>query len=1046
MQLVSKRSWLPLFAALSAAGLTSACSDGDDGDSTVIVDDETEGTLVVATSPADAEVTVEGPDDFEETFTGSEVLTELEPGTYTVTASHEGYPEQTDDVSVAAGTASTVTMNLTRENGGNGDATMGSLIVATSPSSAQVTVTGPDDFEQTFDGAELLADLAPGTYQVSAEADGYGTMSDEVEVIAGLSSAVTLNLTPEGDDATLGNLIISASPAGASIEIEGPDGYEETVRGSETLIGLEPGEYTASASADGFKSASDTVSVIAGVTSNIGLHLQQGTEGVGPRVVYRDGNGNLVGIDREDVSAERFVFRAWLENLEEGIEPSADVPGMPTSDERDEIAPSFTQNVAGAWVGYRAGDDVVYPVVGADIRWRIDRDFNEALNSVQFGASDDGGAALGFPMSGIDNDQAMTRTNNRRLDNALFPVADDYRLYNQTGVSSPDQDGFSWVTLFSPDARARARLLAVAMVDGVEVGKEVMIKQFAPLADLEITKTVSTDELNLETDGVGSVSFTVTVTNTGEGDATNVVLEDRRSSGAEGDYTLDASSLPGGATAVDDGFDMSFSLAAGESREIVFDADLSGTDTFCNLATVVEFSDEFRTETPDLSADACVTTIEPDLNVIKDFVDGDGNSMGDRVTVAQNEEATLRIRVPNRGGAEATTVSLDDALTTVDGSASSGDDAAYAIASLPSGASDNGEDGFTIDIGTVGADEVLTYTFPVSASADGEYCDTAAVLVDGSEVGNDEACLVVATPELEITKANNADVVLPGDSYTSTISVTNVGNAPARDVSITDQLGTLDSGSSRVVLVSSSFNGGVSGDVSGGTVSAPEMVDIAPDETMVFTVTSKVPNQAPFGDYCDVGAYESENAGSGEVEACVQVPAFAALQTQLVEGRDSLFVGESTTFASTLYNEVGSNEAVNENGLVYSFGTEAAADNGSPGVFEQQTPTIYFDSDPVRDDGTGLITSTPSNDTAMELVEGEDYTIDTDEAGLQEISFADGFELAADEAIYIVHPTDVPTDVSEDDYSTTFRWESTGTESGMLYDSFAAEITSVVTE
>src|SRR5690606_37871610 len=219
-----------------------------------------------------------------------------EPGSYTVSANLEGYSEQSDDITVAAGTASTVNMNLTRDDengGGYEDATVGALVVATNPSSAEVTVTGPDDFEQTFEGAETLADLVPGTYEVSAQADGYDSMTDEVEVVAGLSSAVALNLTAEGEDATLGNLVISARPAGATIQLEGPDDYSETVRGSETLIGLEPGQYTANASAAGYNSANDTVEVVAGVTSNMGLHLQPGSEAVGPRVVYRDGNGNL---------------------------------------------------------------------------------------------------------------------------------------------------------------------------------------------------------------------------------------------------------------------------------------------------------------------------------------------------------------------------------------------------------------------------------------------------------------------------------------------------------------------------------------------------------------------------------------------------------------------------------------------------------------------------------------------------------------------------------------------------------------------------------
>ncbi len=152
---------------------------------------------------------------------------------------------------------------------------------------------------------------------------------------------------------------------------------------------------------------------------------------------------------------------------------------------------------------------------------------------MQFGTSDDNRVALGY---GVFDDQADTRTNNGNLANQRYPlIATEFPLFNQTGLGTPLDDGMTWVTLFSPDKRASGRIVAVATINGEEIGKQILYKNFAPQPKITITKTVDQDVVNLVVAGTGTVTWTVTVTNTGSGDATNVTLNDVLFSGAAGE-------------------------------------------------------------------------------------------------------------------------------------------------------------------------------------------------------------------------------------------------------------------------------------------------------------------------------------------------------------------------------------------------------------------------------------------------------------------------------------------------------------------------------
>ena len=233
----------------------------------------TTGSLAVNVTPADATVSVAGPNGFSQTFTGSKLLEGLEPGSYTVSASKDGYVPQDKAIVVEAGQTTTVEIALEQAPPPAPDT--GSLAVNVTPADATVSVAGPNGFSQTFTGSKLLEGLEPGSYTVSASKDGYVPQDKAIVVEAGQTTTVEIALEqapPPAPDT--GNLAISVTPADATVSVAGPNGYSNTFTGSQLLQDLEPGGYTVSASRDGYVSADQAVVVTAGETTSVDIVLQ----------------------------------------------------------------------------------------------------------------------------------------------------------------------------------------------------------------------------------------------------------------------------------------------------------------------------------------------------------------------------------------------------------------------------------------------------------------------------------------------------------------------------------------------------------------------------------------------------------------------------------------------------------------------------------------------------------------------------------------------------------------------------------------------------
>ena len=167
---------LPVFALLT---LLAACGGKDTSGPTV-------GSLAIGVTglpPASAAtVSVSGPGGFAQTVgPGSATLSDLDPGTYTITAaavsaggiSYVPLPaSQTARVSAGGSASASVAYSATP---GSLSLTITGLPPATN---AAVTVTGPGGYSSSQTGSAALTGLAPGSYTVSATAVGTTTMYD----------------------------------------------------------------------------------------------------------------------------------------------------------------------------------------------------------------------------------------------------------------------------------------------------------------------------------------------------------------------------------------------------------------------------------------------------------------------------------------------------------------------------------------------------------------------------------------------------------------------------------------------------------------------------------------------------------------------------------------------------------------------------------------------------------------------------------------------------------------------------------------------------
>ncbi len=291
-------------------------------------------------------------------------------------------------------------------------------------------------------------------------------------------------------------------------------------------------------------------------------------------------------------------------------------------------------------------------------------------------------------------------------------------------------------------------------------------------ADLSITKTDNPDPVIAGE----TLTYTITVTNNGSSYSQNVVLTDNVPAELQNpEYSDD-----GGTTWNSWGGTLHLGvMSVGETRQILIRGTIDPSFTGNNITNTASVSSD--TDDPDTTNNSAteITTVntEADLSITKsDNPD----------PVIAGETLTYTITVTNNGSSYAQNVVLTDNLPTElqnpEYSADGGSTWNSWGGTLNLGTMSNGESKEILIRGTI--DPSFTgnsITNTASVSSDTDDPDTTNNSATEITTVNTEA-------DLSITKSDNPDPVIAGETLTYTITVTNNGSSYAQNVVLTDNV------------------------------------------------------------------------------------------------------------------------------------------------------------------------------------------------------------------------------------------------------------------
>ncbi|HUE74281.1 MAG TPA: GEVED domain-containing protein [Pirellulaceae bacterium] len=304
--------------------------------------------------------------------------------------------------------------------------------------------------------------------------------------------------------------------------------------------------------------------------------------------------------------------------------------------------------------------------------------------------------------------------------------------------------------------------------------------------DLSVTKTDSPDAVVAGTD----LTYTLTVANSSDNDALNVVVSDliptgttfvslAQTSGPA--FTLSTPPVGGTGTATASIATLAAASSATFTLVVNVNADVAAGATLSNTVTVATTNVDTNL---DNNTDIEITSVDAqtDLSVTK-------TDSPDPVVAGSN--LTYTVTVVNSGPNDAQTVSLTDAVPA---------DATFVSLVAPAGwtvstPAVGGTGTATASIATLAAGASATFTFIVNvnstAPSGGTISNTATVATTTTDVNaanntDLETTQIITQADLSVTKTDAAEPVQAGANQTYTIVVTNTGPSAAANVQLAE--------------------------------------------------------------------------------------------------------------------------------------------------------------------------------------------------------------------------------------------------------------------
>ena len=367
-------------------------------------------------------------------------------------------------------------------------------------------------------------------------------------------------------------------------------------------------------------------------------------------------------------------------------------------------------------------------------------------------------------------------------------LGEGLKFVSATGEYTWDEDSRTiiWIVDLAKGESKIFHVIAVAEAYGV-LSNNVFVGDKSASADVTVPEIIPDKTVSIANPNFGdNVTYTVTVSNDGIGDANNVVIVDRLGEG----LTFVSASDNGVWDPVKRTVTWIVDLAKGESRTFYVNATVVGYGNVSNSLVVGNKTTGVNVTVPEINPDKTVNVANPNFG----------------------DDVTYSVTVTNVGIGDAKAVVVKDTL-------SKGLKFISATGN------------YTFDEAT----NTITWIVDLAKGESKTFYVNAIVNAYGNVtnslvVGNKTTGVNVTVPEINPNKTVSIENPNFGDDVTYTVSVSNVGIGDAKGVVVRDILGE------GLVFVSAS-DGGVYDE---NTRTVTWIVDLAKGESKVFTVNTTV--------------------------------------------------------------------------------------------------------------------------------------------------------------------------------------------------------------